>query len=56
MAGCYAQVASIIWYLSHARHNNFENSRARHRIYQTILERTLRTAESENSDEENVEC
>ena len=52
--GCCAQVASIIWYFSYARHNNFENSRARYRIYQTILERTLRTEESENSDVENV--
>ena len=53
-AGCCAQVASIIWYLSYAHHNNFENSRAQHCIYQTILERTLRTEESENSDIENV--
>ena len=52
--GCCAQVASIIWYLSYARHNNFENSRARYCIYQTILERTPRTEESENSDVENV--
>ena len=27
-AGCCAQVAPIIRDLSHARHNNFENSRA----------------------------
>ena len=55
-AGCCAQVASIIWYLSYAPHNKFENSRALHRIYQTILERTLHTEERENSDVENVEC
>ena len=55
-ARCCAQAPSIIWYLSYACHNNFENSRARHRIYQAILERTLHTEESENSDVENVEC
>ena len=54
--GCSAHVASIIWYLSYARHNNFEKSQARHRIYQAILERTLHTEESENSDVENVKC
>ena len=56
IVGCCAQAASILWYLSYARHNNFENSRARHRIYQTILKRTLHTEESENNDVEYVEC
>ena len=54
--GRCAHVASIIWYLTYACHNNFEKSRVRHRIYQTILERTLHAEESENSDAENVEC
>ena len=54
--GCCAHIASIIWYLSYARHNNFQKSQTLHRIFQTILERMIDTEESENNDVENSEC
>jgi hypothetical protein len=39
--GCCVHVASIIWYLSFTRHNNFISSQGRHRIKQSIAESTI---------------
>ena len=36
--GCCAHLASIIWYLSFAHHNNFISSQGRRRIKQSIAE------------------
>ena len=55
MVVCCAHVASIIWYLSHAHHNNFQKSQTGYRIFQTTLERTIDAEESENSVIESIE-
>ena len=46
--GCCGHAASIIWYLSFARHNNFKSSIGCHRIYQAI--RGTKQQEETDSD------
>ncbi|CAF1528085.1 unnamed protein product [Rotaria magnacalcarata] len=47
--GSCSHVVSIIWYLSYARHHDFQVSQGRHRIQQAVMERTI---ESEGDVEE----
>ena len=48
--GSCAHVASIVWYLSYARHNNFTPSLTRRRLKQAILESTL-SIDDDTSDD-----
>jgi hypothetical protein len=52
--GCCGHVASIIWYLSFARHNDFKPSIGRHRIYQAIkgTKQQEETDSDKSSDDE----
>ena len=49
--GCCAHVASIIWYLSFARHNNFISSQGRRRIKQSIAESTIDSDDDISDDD-----
>ena len=53
--GCCPHVASIIWYLSYGRNIDYEQSTARRRLCQTILERTLESQDSDDTDIDNSE-
>ena len=52
--GCCGHVASIIWCLSFARHNNFKPFIGRHRIYQVIkgIKQQEKTDSDKSSDDE----
>ncbi|CAF1636692.1 unnamed protein product [Adineta ricciae] len=53
--GCCSHIASIIWYLSYARHNDFHSSQDRRRIQQAITETTEESDSEETIDEESSE-
>jgi hypothetical protein len=51
--GCCSHVVSVVWYLSYARHHNFEPSKGRRRIRQAILERTIESDEEREVDDDD---
>jgi hypothetical protein len=52
--GSCSHVVSIVWYLAYARHHDFDPSRGRRRIQQTVMERAVEIEESsEESDSDN---
>ena len=53
--GCCSYVASIIWCLSYGRNIDCEQSTARRRLCQTILERTIESQDSDDSDIDNIQ-
>lgn len=53
--GCCGHIASIIWYLSYARHHHFYSSEGRRRIQQTISETTEELGSEETDGEESDE-
>ena len=49
--GCCAHAASIIWYLSFARHNNFISSQGRRHIKQSIAESMIDSDDDISDDD-----
>ena len=53
--GCCSHVASIIWYLSYSRNIDCQKYTPRRRLCQTVLERTIKLQDSDDSDIDNIQ-